>query len=113
MTIDYKIIGERIRKLRKEKALTQEKLAEMCDLSISYISYIENAKGRNPSLETLVSLSNNLGVTVNTFLKGYQENDLITYNTDYYSLFKDCSCNERQIIYDIAIATKKSLRNVF
>ncbi len=33
MDIDYKAIGQRIRKRRKELNLTQQKLAELSDLS--------------------------------------------------------------------------------
>lgn len=110
MVLDYGIIGKRIKKLRLRKGLSQEKLAEMCNRSVSYISLIESAK-RKVSLEVLIDLGNNLGVTVNTFLKGYQKNDVITYKTDLILVVEDCSCYERQIICDVAIATKKSLRN--
>lgn len=47
-----KLIGERIRTLRKEKGLTQESLAEKAGIHYSYMSGIENAD-RNISLETL------------------------------------------------------------
>jgi len=109
MILDYEIIGKRIQKIRRGKRLTQAKLAEMCNLSVSYISYIESS-GRDVSLESLVKLANNLGVTVDTFLRGYQKHDVITYEAGVTSLFEDCSCYERQIIYEIAMATKKSLR---
>ncbi len=110
MILNYKIIGKRIQEIRLGKCLSQERLAEMCNLSVSYISCIESAK-REASLEVLVRLGNNLDVTVDTFLKGYQKHDLISYKTELTSLIKDCSCYERQVICDIATATKKSLRD--
>lgn len=109
--LDYIIIGKRIKEIRLQKPLTQEKLAEMCNLSASYISLIESGKDRHASLKALVSIGNNLGVTVDTFLKGYQKNDVITYNTDFSLLFEDCSCYESQVIYDVAVAAKRSIRN--
>jgi len=72
MDLNYEVIGKRIKELRQKKHLTQEKLAEMCNLSASYISYIESAKKKRASLESLVKLANNLGVTVDTFLKLFQ-----------------------------------------
>lgn len=112
MTIDYKIIGRRIRKLRTEKSLTQEKLAEMCDLSISHISLIETAK-RNVGLETLIDLGNSLGVTVDTFLKGYQKNELTSNQTNFISIIENCSCYEKQMFCEIAMIIKKTNRNNF
>lgn len=109
MILNYKIIGKRIQELRLGKRLSQEKLAEICNLSVSYISLIESAK-REVSLEVLVSLGDNLGVTIDTFLMGYQKNDVITYNSDLTYLIKDCSCFERQVIYEVATTIKKSLR---
>lgn len=47
-----KLVGERIRNLRKAKGLTQEALAEKAGIHYSYMSGIENAD-RNISLETL------------------------------------------------------------
>lgn len=47
-----KLVGERIRALRKAKGMTQEALAEKAGIHYSYMSGIENAD-RNISLETL------------------------------------------------------------
>lgn len=63
MILNYKVIGKRIQEIRLAKCLSQEKLAEMTNLSAGYISLIEN-NYREPSLETLVKLGNILGVTV-------------------------------------------------
>ena len=110
MILDYRIIGNRIQELRLKKGLTQENLAEMCNLSVSYISYIESAK-REASLEVLVDIGNTLGVTVNNFLKGYQRYDIVSCRDDLTSLLDDCNNFERQMIYDIVKATKKTIRN--
>lgn len=42
--VDYKVIGQRIRKARKAKKLTQAKVAAALEISISYVSQIENGK---------------------------------------------------------------------
>lgn len=110
MILDYIIIGKRIKEIRLQNSLTQEKLAEMCNRSVSYISRIETAQ-RTVSLEVLVNICNKLGVTVDAILKGHQICDVITDKVGLMSIFEDCSCYERQIIYEILVATKKSLRN--
>ena len=41
-----KLLGQRIRQLRKARGLTQEELAEMLEIGTPNISYIENGKFR-------------------------------------------------------------------
>lgn len=41
MNVDYKLIGSRIKSVRKSRELTQEALAEKLDVSIGYISQVE------------------------------------------------------------------------
>lgn len=70
--IDYVSIGQSIRKYRKQKKLTLLQLAEMIDVSDSFIGQIE--RGRNkPSLETVVNIANALEVSVD---------DLLYYNLE-------------------------------
>jgi transcriptional regulator with XRE-family HTH domain len=51
--------------------ITQEKLAEMVDISTNFMSLIEN--GRNMSVETLVKIADALGVTVDYLLSDTME----------------------------------------
>ena len=41
MNVDYKLIGERIKRARKMRGFTQETVAEKLDVSIGYISQVE------------------------------------------------------------------------
>ncbi len=41
MSVDYSIIGARLKKARLSKNLTQEELAEKLDLSVAFLSRIE------------------------------------------------------------------------
>lgn len=65
--MDLKSIGINIKKYRIEKGLSQEKLAEMTDLSPNYISMIERAV-KTPSLTTLINIANALDVTTDMIL---------------------------------------------
>ncbi len=64
--MDLYCLGNRIRKTRINCGITQEKLAEMVDISTNFMSLIEN--GRNMSVETLVKIADALGVTVDYLL---------------------------------------------
>lgn len=54
-------LGGRIAKIRKLKHISQEKLAEKCEINVNSLSYIEN--GRNfPSPETLDKIMSALDI---------------------------------------------------
>lgn len=69
MSVDYKEIGRRVTKIRKQRGLTQEKLSEKCDLSPQYISNIERSISI-PSTETLLRICEVLEVTPDAILLG-------------------------------------------
>lgn len=52
MSINYKLIGERIKNKRKEARLTQEQLAERLSVTVGYVSQIERGITK-PNLEML------------------------------------------------------------
>lgn len=64
---DYVSLGERVRKARKQKRLTQEQLAEACDLSTAHIGHIERGT-RALSIESLITLSEVLDVSTDYLL---------------------------------------------
>ena len=54
--IDYHSLDEKVRLKRREAGYTQEKLAEICDISTGFLGHIESGT-RAPSLETLYSIA--------------------------------------------------------
>jgi transcriptional regulator with XRE-family HTH domain len=56
-------LAERVATARKRKGWTQQVLAERCDLPRSYIADVEGER-RNPSLRTLLRVSNALGIPI-------------------------------------------------
>ncbi len=60
-------IGETVRSIRRERALTLEQLAEAAGLSVGVVSQLERGKG-NPSFATLVQLAHGLDVPVGRLL---------------------------------------------
>ena len=64
---DYASLGKRIRKVRNQKKLTQEQLAEMCELSTAHIGHIERGT-RALSIESLITISKVLEVSTDYLL---------------------------------------------
>ena len=60
-------IGNRLRKIRKARNLTQEQLSDCSGVSIRHIAKIENGQ-INPSFEVLSALVQTLGVTYDALL---------------------------------------------
>ena len=58
------LLGQQIQKIRKERGMTQEELAEKVQLSTKYIQFIETAH-RVPSLKTLYKIADKLNIKVN------------------------------------------------
>lgn len=54
-------LGQRIRELRRERRITQERLALTAGLNRAYVGYIERAE-RQASIETVEKLAVALGV---------------------------------------------------
>jgi transcriptional regulator with XRE-family HTH domain len=67
--IDYAELGKRIRAERRKQDLTQEKLAEMADISDSFMGHIERG-GRTLSIETLAKLANALNLSIEYIVCG-------------------------------------------
>ena len=59
-------IGEKIKRMRIEKQLTQEELANRCELSKGFISQLENNL-TSPSIATLIDILEILGTNLREF----------------------------------------------
>lgn len=64
--------GELVRELRKEKGLSQEKLAELSDLHVNYISFLERGK-RQPTLSSLIKIAEAFNFSLSSLLKMVEE----------------------------------------
>ena len=65
-------IGREVRANRRQQNITVAELAQMTGISIGMISKIENGN-TSPSLSTLETLSNALGVTLTSFFRRFEE----------------------------------------
>lgn len=64
----YIKLGKRIKYLRDERHLTQEKLAEMAGISLDYLGKIEVSINR-PGLKTLLKISYALEISMEELFK--------------------------------------------
>jgi transcriptional regulator with XRE-family HTH domain len=63
-----RLVGSNVRRLRIERGMTQEQLAEASGIDQRYISGLENGR-RNPTVVTLYELARHLGVEPAELLK--------------------------------------------
>ncbi|WP_406701428.1 helix-turn-helix domain-containing protein [Sphingomonas caeni] len=57
-----KLVGANVARIRRERGLTQEALAELCGLSQQYLSGLERGQ-RNPTIVTIYEIAMALGVS--------------------------------------------------
>ena len=62
-------LGQRIKSLRIEKGLSQEKFALLIDMDRTYLTSVENGK-RNISLENIAKIANGFNITIEELFKG-------------------------------------------
>ena len=67
--MDYRQIGDRIRNIRRSRGLTQERLAEFADISLTHMSHIETGTTKL-SLPVLARISKALHASTDELLFG-------------------------------------------
>ena len=109
MELDYKAIGKRIKIARIKADLTQERLAEMVEISPTHMSNIETGTTR-VSLTAIVSLANALSVTVDDLLCDSVVKAKVQFEKDIAGILADCNEYEIRMIKYMAKALKETLR---
>ena len=93
--MNQKAIGQRIKKAREKKQLTQEQLSELVDLSPMHISVIERG-AKPPKLETLINIANALGVSTDTLLQDVIDNRIKAVSSEAADLLGQLSPEEQR-----------------
>lgn len=97
-------IGKNIRKYRKLKGLTLEKLAEIMETDTNYLGQCERGE-RRFSLDKLVDLIEYFGITANDIIP-YNDLSENSPNKNVYideinAILKDCTDNQLAIVINI------------
>jgi transcriptional regulator with XRE-family HTH domain len=107
----YGIVGERVREERKRAKLTIEQLAELADISPSFLAYIET-KGRKASLETIQKLAEALRISVAELFRdapGPKKDATYNATQEFSQLLRDKGEKETKAILAAARAVSKAL----
>lgn len=98
-------VGRRIKQFRKQKGLTQVKLAEKAGISRSYLADVESDR-YNPSLTTLMNLAQALNVTASCFLNDKE--------IDFRNLIQLCKKNDMSLnsLGEVLIISPKELDHI-
>ncbi len=76
-------IGEKLRQLRQQRGLTQEEMADRCELSKGFISQVERNLA-SPSIATLTDMLECLGVSLSDFFTDRSEERLVFSPQDMF-----------------------------
>lgn len=101
--MDWLSVGENIRKKRLAKSWKQATLAtlaEMVDLSNSYMGMIERGE-KVPRLETFVHITNALDTTSDEILEGVLNKGYEIRMSEYIKKIEELPKEEQNQIYDV------------
>lgn len=101
MALDYNIIGERLKKARQAKHMTQEALSEKLDMSVAFLSRIECGSSFI-SLKRLDQICEILDVNKGYILEGTSINSKNYLNKEFADLLANCPQDKYKLIYNIA-----------
>lgn len=76
-------IGEKIKRLRIKNSLTQEELADRCELTKGFISQLERDL-TSPSIATLVDILEGLGTNLKDFFDESMEEKIVFSKEDFF-----------------------------
>lgn len=101
MTVDYEIIGKRLKRARKDLRMTQAELAEKLNISIAYVSRIERGSSKI-SLPRLVDFCSVLEVSEGEILNGISKENSNYLSDEVNSFISKCSPQKQQLIYKLS-----------
>ncbi len=63
------MIGDNVRKFRKKKGISQEKLARQADISLNTLTKIESGFAKKPTIQTVIKLAEALEISIDELVK--------------------------------------------
>lgn len=99
MAIDYKLIGKRIKKQRKENNMTQEILSEKIDVTVGYVSQIERGFCK-VNLDTLTKIAEVLNCDITLFLSGTSTLQPSYLKDEISAKLEECTEKQKKMVLD-------------
>ena len=84
-------LGKKIKQMRNQKGLTQEELADRCELTKGYISQLENDLN-SPSIATLTDILSALGSNLAEFFREETEEKVVFSKNEFIEKDSDGVC---------------------
>ena len=105
-----KLVGQRIKEIRKSKGMTQADLAKAANMAASNVSELENGKTQIQLL-TLMNIIEGLQVSADDVLRPNVPSVRSLYQGEYDEILSDCTPQEMESIIKIARELKETLRS--
>ena len=103
--LNYLQIGQNIKTLRSEVGLTQEKMAEICEISTSFLGHIERGT-RKLSLETAVKIADCLQISMDALLMDGKKTDFSVLSAADAILRKQDSTTQQHFLCLIKVLSQ-------
>lgn len=95
------LVGDRIRLLRNERNLSQDKLAERAGLHNTYIGQVERGE-KNVTIESLEKIVNALGISFEELFKNIMPRKMMnSIPSDCYNIILKLPIKDQNYIIDI------------
>lgn len=104
-----KEIGERVRRARLAKGMSQNALADALDVSPSYISKIEGGKNAM-TVTVLIGITDTLDVSADWILRNNTTASAEITAAEFNKLMSDCTAEERERLMGMLQKIKDMLR---
>ena len=109
--MDKKMLGANIKKHRIQKGLTQDKAAEMCNLSTNYFRQIELGN-KVPKLETFLRIAEVLGVSTELLLAGNLSWTAEIRSNELYKQLEELDPNQQRFVLDAVDAMISGIKKL-
>lgn len=107
MSVDYKIIGQRIKSRRRLCNITQENIAEKLNVSVGYISQIERGIA-HANLDMLSNISSLLKCDITELLSDTTYSSHTFLTTEFSEIFESLDNKQRKTLLEIAYVIKNN-----
>ena len=106
--VDYRSIGQRIRKYRQLNGYSQEALAEKVNISTTHMSHIETATTKL-SLPVLTDIAEALCIPVGSLIEKDTNDTINGIIREIELVINDCTPQQARVIADTVLTLKHSI----
>lgn len=100
MSLDYNVIGSRIKEARQSKKLTQEVLSEKLDVSVAFLSRVERGSS-HINLKRLNQICDILEVSEGYILNGADSTQPNYLEKEFSELLQKCPPEKQKMLYEV------------